>query len=231
MVDIIDISLAINQADKILNDLNDVFTREHTHVHRGLKRQLLVDAETTHFTQVIAFLAEEEVVDYLAGSSIIGWLGVAQLAIDVVDGLSLTVTGVLAQRVIDNLIFADVDILLVQQNGLHARLQDGIDVLGIDDSVALNDHLITLNRDDLTSTLVDKVLIPRVQHTGSHAASDALLEIGLVHFDFFSQTKDLDDVVVGLHADGTQQRGHGQFLLAIDVGIHHVINIGGKLNP
>ena len=34
-----------------------------------------------------------------------------------------------------------------------------------------------------------------------------------------------------VEADGTQQRRHGQLLLTVNVGIHHVVDVRGKLNP
>ena len=41
----------------------------------------------------------------------------------------------------------------------------------------------------------------------------------------------MQDVAVVFVADGTQKRGYGQLLLTIDVGIHHVVDVGSELNP
>ena len=160
VVDIVDIGVVVDQANKVLDDFDDIFLGEHTHVHRGLKRQLLVDAETAHVTQVVALLAKEEVVDHLAGACIIGWLSVAQLPVDVVDGLLLRVARVLRQGVEDNLVVARVDVLLVNEDGLHATVQNLLYVLLLNHGVAVDDHIVTLDRHHLAGVLVNEVLVP-----------------------------------------------------------------------
>ena len=231
MVDIIDIGLAVDKANEVLDDLDDVFLGEHTHIIGGGETQLLVDAETSHVAQVITLLAEEQVVDDLASASVIGWLGVAQLSIDVVDGLFLAVASVFVKGVEDNLILSSVDIFFMEEDSLNARVEDFINVVLLDDGVAVYHHVVTLNRNHLTGVLVNEVFVPRLEHAGGKLAAYSLLEVGLVHFNLFGQPKYLDDVVVGLQAYRAQQCCHGQLLLAVDVGIHHIVDIGGKLNP
>ena len=209
MVDIIDIGLAVDKANEILNDLDDVFLGEHSHVIGSSETQFLVDAETAHVTQVITLLAEEQVVDNLASTSVIGWLGVAQLAIDVVDGLFLAVTSVLVKSVEDDLIFTCVDVFLVQQDGLHARVENLINEFLLDNGVAVNNDSITLDRYNLTGVLVNEVLVPRLEHTGGKLAAYCLLEVGLVHLNLFGQPEYLDDVVIGLQTYRAQQGCYG----------------------
>ncbi len=231
VVDIIDVGLAVDKADEVLDDLDDVLAGEHSHVVGGRQAQLLVDAETAHIAQVITLLAEEKVVDHLAGAGVIRRLGVAQLPVYVVDCLFLRVAGILGERVEDDGIVARVHVLAVQQYGLCARFQYLGDVALLDHGVAVDNHLVALDRNDLASILVDEVFVPCFHDTGGELAAHCLLKVGLVYFEFLGQAENLDDVVVGLETDGTQQSCHGQLLLAVDVGIHHVVDIGGKFNP
>ena len=50
VVDIVDVGLAVNQADEILDNLNDIFASEHTNVVADGQAKLLVDAETADIT-------------------------------------------------------------------------------------------------------------------------------------------------------------------------------------
>ena len=209
MVDIVHILLAVNQADEVLNDLDDVLLGQDALVGVGIKAQLGIDAETAHLAQVIALLAEEQVGDHLTGAIVIGRLGVAQLAVDEVDRLLATVTGVLVEGVEDNLVIAGVHILAVQQDCCHARLQNLGDILFLQFSVTVDDHIVTLDAYYLAGILVDKVLTPGTQHAGSQLAADSLLEVSLVDLDLLGQPKDLDDIVVRLKPDGSQQGRHG----------------------
>ncbi len=89
MVDVVNVGLAIDKADEILDNLDNVLLGEHTHIVARVKVQLAVNAEAAHIAQIITLLAEEQVHDHLAGCCIIGWLGVAQLPVDVDDGFFL----------------------------------------------------------------------------------------------------------------------------------------------
>ena len=106
MVDVVHVGLAVNPADEILDNLDDVLLGEHPHGVGGVKTELGVDAETAHIAQIIAFLTEKEVDNHLACAGIVGRLGVSELAVDVVDGFALAVTGVFLQRVEYNLVVA-----------------------------------------------------------------------------------------------------------------------------
>ena len=61
--------------------------------------------------------------------------------------------------------------------------------------------------------------------------SHHLLEVRLVHLHVFRQIKNLENVLVILKSDGSQQSGNRQFLLTVNVRIHDVVDVGGKLNP
>ena len=76
MVDIIHIRLHVGQFDQILDDLDNVFFRQHPDITAGSQVQLPVDAETPHLTQIIAFFREEQIRDDFTRSRIISRLGI-----------------------------------------------------------------------------------------------------------------------------------------------------------
>ena len=56
-----------------------------------VEAEFFVDTVTAHLAEVVAFLGEEEVCDDLARAGVVRWIGVAQLPVDVLDGLFLRV--------------------------------------------------------------------------------------------------------------------------------------------
>ena len=97
--------------------------------------------------------------------------------------------------------------------------------------LTLHDDLITLNGNHLTGILVNEVLIPTLQHTGSQFRTDILLQCSLVDLHLFRQVEDLEDFLICLKTYGTKQRRNRQLLLTVDVCIHHIIDVSGKLDP
>ena len=71
MVNIIDGSLGVHQLNQVLDNLNNILLRQDTDIHISIQVQFLVDAITTHITQVIAFVREEQVLDDLTSTGII----------------------------------------------------------------------------------------------------------------------------------------------------------------
>ena len=119
----------------------------------------------------------------------------------------------------------------MQQHRLGTAVKNLRDVLCRELRLTLHDDIVTLDGNYLTRILVDEVFIPTLQHTGSKLAADGFLHVLLVHLHLFGQVEDLQDVLILLEADGTQQRCHGQLLLTVDVSIHDIVDISGKLNP
>jgi hypothetical protein len=101
----------------------------------------------------------------------------------------------------------------------------------LDHGFAVDEHLVTLDAHHLTGVLVHEVLHPALQHAGGELAAHGLLQVGLGHLDLVGQAEDLQDLLVALETDGTQQRGHRQLLLPIDVGVHHPVDVRGELDP
>ncbi len=96
----------------------------------------------------------------------------------------------------------------MNKNRSHTRLQNLGNVFLLNHRVAVDNHLITLDRNHFAGVFVNEVLVPRAQHAGSKLAAHCLLEVGLVHLEFLGQAEDLDDIIVSFQSDGTQQRGH-----------------------
>ena len=119
----------------------------------------------------------------------------------------------------------------MEKDVLNPRLEDVGDVRLFQDGFTRDYDFGTFDGNYLARILVDKVFDPRLHHVTGQTATDGFLQVGLGDFEVFCQTEDFENILVGLEADGTQQRGHGQFFLPVDIGIHHVVDVGGKLNP
>ena len=89
MVDIIDGSLGVHQLDQILDNLDDVLLRQDADIHICVQVQFLVNTVTAHITQVVTLVGEEQVLDDLTGTGIIGRVSITQLTIDVEHGFLL----------------------------------------------------------------------------------------------------------------------------------------------
>ena len=122
MVNIIHIGLRVNQLDQVLNDFNNIFLRKNTHIHISRQIQLLVNSVATYITQVISLFREEQVIDNLTCTGIIGRVCITQLAIDIQYSFLLRVTRVFLERVIYNRIVRLIRLFLVYKNVLNTRL-------------------------------------------------------------------------------------------------------------
>ena len=119
----------------------------------------------------------------------------------------------------------------MEQDGAVAAVKDVVDVVLGDLGFALKHNLMALQRHHLTRILISEILIPALQHTGSERSANALLQVLLVHLHFLCEVENLQDVLVALEAYGAEHGRHGQLLLTVDVGIHHVVDVGGEFNP
>ena len=146
VVNIIHLSVAVNQLHQVLDNLNDILFGQHTHIVGNGHIQLAVDTIASHIAQVVAFLREEEVLNHLSRRSVVGRLCVAQLAIDIEHCLFLGLGRVFLQGVEDNRVVALAVLVLVQKHGLAPRLKDDIYHLRRQFCLALYHNLITLDR-------------------------------------------------------------------------------------
>ena len=119
----------------------------------------------------------------------------------------------------------------MEQDGAHTRIENVLNVFLFKHGLAVDHHFVAVDRHNFTGILVHEVLNPGAEHAGGELAAESLLEVCLVHLHLLGKVENLDDVLVALQTDGAEQRGHGQFLLAVDVGVHHIVDVGGELDP
>ena len=231
VVDIVDVGLRVDKLDKILDDGDDVFLREDFHVHRRPEVEFLVYAVASHLSEVVALLAEEQVGDDFAGTCLIRRLRVAQRTVDELHCLLFGVGRILLQRVEDNRIVARSGVLLVQKDILHAAAENFVDMAFLNYCLAVDNHIVSLDAHDFAGVLVHKVLNPCFKHARSKLAAHGFLKICLVDFDFLCQTEYFDDVFVAFQTDSSQQCCHREFFLSVDVSVHDIVDVSGKLYP
>ena len=170
-------------------------------------------------------------MEHFSCASIIGRVGIAQLTIDVQHSLFFRVAGIFGQRVEDDGELVCSICILVEQHSRNAAVENFANVFFCNFRFALHNHLVALDRYNFARILVNEVFVPAFQHTGGQAFAKSLLHVLLINLNLFGQVEYLQDVAVVFVADGTQQRGYGQLLLTVDVGIHHVVDVGSELNP
>ena len=231
VVDIVDGGLAVNQFDEIFDNLNNIFVRQHTHVHIGRKVELVVDAVATHFTQVVTLFREEKVVDDIACAGIVGGVGIAELTIDIKHGLLFRVGGVFLQGVENNGIVGCGSLFVVNENALRTAFNNLLDMVLLENGLTLKHHFVALDRYYFTGIFINKVFYPALQNTCGKAAAKHLFQAGLIHLDFFGEIEYLENVFIGFVTNRTQQGRYGQLLLTVDVSIHHIVDVCSKFNP
>ena len=120
---------------------------------------------------------------------------------------------------------------LVKDDGLGPRVQNQIHVLFLQDGFALEHHFSPLNGHNLTGVFFHEILDPRLQNTGRQRTTKHALQACFGHLNFVGKVKNAKDVSVRFVADAAEQRGHGQFLLPVDVRVHHTVDVRRKFNP
>ena len=119
----------------------------------------------------------------------------------------------------------------MKQHRRGAALYYVDDVILCEFSLTLHDDFVTLDGNNLTGILVYEILIPAFQNTCGKLTSDGCLHVFLVDLDFFCKIKNLKDILVLLISNGTKKSRYRQFLLTVDISIHHIVDICGKLYP
>ena len=119
----------------------------------------------------------------------------------------------------------------MEQDALCAGFDDGIHVLGFEHRFAVEDNLVTLDGYHFAGIFVHEVFHPALQHTSSQLTSNDFLQIGLGNLHFFGQFEYLKDVFVRFKTNGAQEGRNGQLLLTVNVCVHHIVDVRGKLNP
>ena len=231
MVDIVHLGFLVDEFNQIFDDRGDVLLGQHADIVGDIKVELGIDSVATHIAQIVAFFGEEELLDDAAGSLLVWRFGVAKLTVDVLTGFLGVVSCIFLEGVVDDGVVDAVLVLVFDEDGFHIQVEDFLNVFLGEFDIALDDHLGTLHGDDLAGVLVDEILGPGLHHTSGELFAENFLQIILVDLHLFGELKDIEDILVGLVADGAEQRGDGQFLLTVDIRIHDVVDIGRKLHP
>ena len=236
VVDIVDFGLAAQQLDQIFDDGDDVFLSQDFDIFGDVEVKLAVDAVTADQTQVISLVREEQLLDDATGRLFIGRLSVTQLAINIFDSFLLGVAGVFFQSLKNDRIVRDSVILVafrlaMEQDGLHATVNNLLDMFFLKGNITLDDDLVTFDGHALASVLVDEVFIVSMQYASGELATQHALQASFGNLHFFGEVKDIKDVLVTFVTNGTKQSRDGQFLLTVDVSIHDIVDVGRKLHP
>ncbi len=126
MVNVINHRVGVNQLNEIFNDLDNVFLGQHTHIHVDVLTKFLIDAIATHLTQIISLVREEQVLEHLPCTRVIGRLRITQLTIYIVHSLSFRVAGIFLQCLEDNIILIGRLSVLMNKNSANATLEYGV---------------------------------------------------------------------------------------------------------
>ena len=231
VVNVIDVRVRVHQIQEVLDDEQDVILGQRSVLNVFLNVQFAVDTESSHLTQIVALLREEQLINHPTRCVQIWWLSIAKLAVDVLHSFFLRVGAVLLERVVDDGVIGLVDILLVQDDGLGTGISDQFDVLLFQDGLTVEHHLVPLDAHHFTRILIHKVFDPRLQNTCGQASTNGALQACLGDLYFVCEAKDIEDVAVRFEADGTQQCRHGQLFLSVDVRVHHAVDVGREFNP
>ena len=98
-------------------------------------------------------------------------------------------------------------------------------------SFTLHDNLVTFDRYHFTGILIDKVLVPTLQHTSGKLTAHNGFQGFLVDLYLLSEVENTENILISFKTNSAQQCRYRQFLLTIDVSVHHVVDVGGELNP
>jgi len=148
----------------------------------------------------------------------------------VLYGLAFVVGVVFAQGG-ENDVSVDAARFFFELDCIHVVFKDNVDYLVVDFATAVYKTLAAGYGSELACGLVDDFLIPHAVDLLGYAASFGGFEIGACGLDFLAEVEHLEDVAVTFESDGAQQGGYGQLLFTVDVGIHRVVDVSGKLNP
>ncbi len=235
MVDIVYLGLAVDEADEAAYDFGNVILGEDPCVLVGVQAQLLVEAVPSDHTKVVPFLREEQLVDDIPGSRFIRRFRIAELFVDEVDGFLFGVGRILLKSPEDALeLLGGVlafFIVLVEEDRLHVGLPDLFDALVIEGFASLYNDFASFYRDGLSGVFVLEVLVPGPHDLGGEGSALVLFEILVGDFHLVGYVEDIGDFLVGTETDRPQQSGYRKLLLTVDVGPHHVVDVGRELDP
>ena len=189
VVDVVDIRLRVDQRDQITDNRDHILLGQNADLGRNIQIELLVDSETSYVAQIVALVREEQLLDHVARRRLVGRLRVAKLAIDINDRLFLGVAGIFLQRIVHYGEIGSVLSLLMDQNAFGSRFDDIVYMPLLENGLAVDDDLVTLDRNHLACVLVHEVLDPRLQHAGGQLLAYGFLQVGLGDLDVLRQVE------------------------------------------
>ena len=213
MIDVVHRALLLLQLDQVVDYRDDILLRQRRRRHRDVEAELPVDPIAPDVAEVIPLLIEEEAVDERLRRLQVGRVPRAKLLVDRPQRILLGTDDVLGDRLGDHRFL--VPLLDEKAELPDVGFLDPLDVLFGEGRV--------LGDENLPRLLVDDV--------AADDASLVLLQVNFVDVDLLHKVEELEDLVVGGIAQGAQERRHGKLLLPVDVGVHHVVNVGRELHP
>ncbi|CAI8266327.1 MAG: Uncharacterised protein [Flavobacteriia bacterium] len=231
VIDVVHLRFGVDQFDQVLDDADDVLLGQYLDVRFDLEFELFVQTVTTDFSKVVSRLREKQLIDDSPGRLLIGRLSISKLSVNVFYRFFFRVGRIFLKRVVNDGVVRVFCVLTVQQNGRYIRIQDFLYVVLLEHCIPIQDHLISLNGYNLSGILIHKILQPALQDTSCQFPAHHLFESGLGNFDLLGQIEYLKDVLVPFVSDGAQQGGQREFLLSIDVGVHHIVDVRRKFDP
>ena len=119
----------------------------------------------------------------------------------------------------------------MKQYSRYPGIENFLHMFFLDYRLTVNHHIITLYGNHLAGVFIDEVFHPSLQYTCRQLSADSLFQVRFSNFNFFSKTEYLDNVLVTVKPYCTQQSRDRQFLLTVDVRVHHIVDVGGELYP
>ena len=119
----------------------------------------------------------------------------------------------------------------MNKDRINTGLEDRVDVVFGNFSLALKDNLIARNSNNLTSILIHKVFVPALKHTSCQSLANEIPAILWGNADFLCKIEYLKNVLVALETDCTKKSRDRQLLLTVNVSVHDIVDVSGKLNP
>ena len=95
----------------------------------------------------------------------------------------------------------------------------------------VHNDFVTLNRHHFTGILIHEIFHPGLQNTRSQPTANNFFQSRFGNIYFICQIKYLQDILIRLKSDSTQQRSHRQLFLPVNVSVHHIIDVRSKFNP
>ncbi len=231
VVDIVHFCLGVDQFDEVADNGDDVLIGQHARLLGNVEVQFFVNTITSDFAEVVSFIREEELVEGGARGLLVGRRCALQLQVYVFYGFLARLCRVFLQGVENDGVVHHFLIFLMEQHGLDVRIGNHVDVLFLEDGFTIDDHFRTFDVGHLARLIVNKVLVPRLDDISGKFLADEFFQVRLRGLHLLGDVEDGKNVLVGLIADGAEERGDRQFLFAVDIGVHHIVDVRRELHP